>query len=220
MASAEQDIDLDVVNNSNVKASDVDAMPSGKSEHLSGPHPIPQTPSNEKLITSNDSQQTPSPIIHALITTESITPSISCLFILVGLGPSWLLADSMFVEIPYWQTRQPEGLSLANKMTIAGIMPLITIVPIYFIVIHNVITPFSFRILTYILIVCQFISTILISIAWPVTIGDISIMIHFVTFMASLVGHMMLFAVVPWVCNINNKLSAPILTGTNLGTLW
>eukprot|EP01084_Bolivina_argentea_P306357 529390_1 len=165
-------------------------------------------------------KSTKEPAKHALSDDANITFNISFLFILVGLGPSWLLGDGMFIQIPYWQRIQPEGLTLANKMTISGIMPLVTVVPIYFIIVNNInYTRLSFRKLSYFLIGTQIISCIIIAIGWPLTIGNVSITIHFITFIASFVGHMMLFAIVPWITSINHKLSAPILTGTNLGTL-
>lgn len=133
---------------------------------------------------------------HALSDDSSITAKIIFLFVLFGLGPSWLLSDGMFIQIPYWQRYQPEGLSLANKMTISGIMPLATLLPIYFIVINSINpTPFSFRKLIYALILSQIVSCILISIGWSWTIGNVSIMIHFVTYTSSLVGHMMVCSI-------------------------
>lgn len=159
--------------------------------------------------------------VHALSKEQNITGFISFLFVLFGLGPSWLLSDAMFIQIPYWQNRQPEGLTLANKMTISGIMPLVTVIPIYFVIVNNIGNDkLSFRKLSYVLIIIQILSSFLISIAWELTINNVSIIIHLVTFTSSFVGHMMLFAIVPWVTSINHKLSAPILTGTNLGTLW
>eukprot|EP01083_Nonionella_stella_P015071 42189_1 len=159
---------------------------------------------------------------HALSDEKSITPKISILFILLGLGPSWLLADAMFIQIPYWQRSQPERLSLANKMSISGMMPMVTIIPIYFIIVNTMgasNSRLSFRIVSYVLIAIQIISCILISIGWPLTIGNVSITIHFVTFVVSFVGNMLSFAILPWITSINPSLSASILSGSNLGTL-
>eukprot|EP01084_Bolivina_argentea_P170248 295010_1 len=112
-------------------------------------------------------KSTKEPAKHALSDNTNITSKISFLFILVGLGPSWLLGDGMFIQIPYWQRYQPEGLTLANKMTISGIMPLVTIIPIYFIIVNNVgFNKLSFRKLSYALIATQIISCIIIAIGW------------------------------------------------------
>lgn len=38
------------------------------------------------------------------------------MFALLGVGPGWLLCDALFLQIPWAQTTQPEGLALASWM--------------------------------------------------------------------------------------------------------
>ena len=102
-------------------------------------------------------------------------------------------------------------------MTVSGAMPLITALPIYFVVANNF--SISFRRLIYGLICAQIVCCVITAAFWSSSVGSVSMTIYAMTFSSSFIGHLQTCAVIPYFSSINPRLTSPVLTGSNLGAL-
>lgn len=169
-------------------------------------------------------------------------------FVVLGVGPGWVMLDCMFVEVPYFQAVQPEGLKLASRMSVAASLALAIMAPLYLffrdqyesdrkmggrggrrkgrstsccasITSYNVMVPT--------LTCLPLILAVVASFTWDATVcfgknttSCTSMAIYIITFAASTVGTMQTIVILPWM----TKTFAPhhisaIMSGSNFGSM-
>ena len=142
---------------------------------------------------------------------------------MLGIGGSWTLSDSSFVELSYFQKTQPEKLSLGTHMTASGTVTLVTLVPLYYLfanILRSRKQAVPYRSLIYLLFLINIVTTLIGSLFWEYTVYDQSVVILLVAFMGNFVGNLQTAAIVPWVSSqIDNRLISTVLAGGNFGSL-
>jgi hypothetical protein len=161
-------------------------------------------------------------------------------FVMLGIGPGWVMLDCMFVEVPYFQAVQPEGLKLASRMSVAASLALATMTPLYLYLRNrykqqrpgtkqNYAASCTSNSLMVPLLTCLPLAlAILASLTWDTTLcfgnGDgscVSMAIYAITFIASTVGTMQTIVILPWM----SKTFAPhhisaVMSGSNFGSMF
>lgn len=51
---------------------------------------------------------------------EPLTAAERAWWALMGLGCTWFINDTMFLQLPWWISSQPEGLKLGNRIALSG----------------------------------------------------------------------------------------------------
>ena len=51
---------------------------------------------------------------------ETLTAAERAWWALMGLGCTWFINDTMFLQLPWWISSQPEGLKLGNRIALSG----------------------------------------------------------------------------------------------------
>merc|ERR1711963_33882 len=91
--------------------------------------------------------------------------------VIMAFGPSWMLLDAMFIQVPYYQQSQPEAFKMATRMSMCSAIAMVTTIPI-FVLFTNIydLKSSTYRYLIYTFILSILFLTILICITWPITI--------------------------------------------------
>eukprot|EP01084_Bolivina_argentea_P036196 67002_1 len=146
--------------------------------------------------------------------------SLKLLFVIFSLGPSWMLLDGMYIQVPYFQRSQPESVKMAAKMSLSGSTSMMTVVPIYFLL-TNMYPPSSntYRKLIYGIILFQLFLTVFIAIFWSTTINDFSFIIMLVTHCSAGIGHLQTIAIIPWLLAFNPEMSSLIMFGGGIASV-
>eukprot|EP00928_Gymnodinium_smaydae_P075888 TRINITY_DN58905_c0_g1_i1.p1 TRINITY_DN58905_c0_g1~~TRINITY_DN58905_c0_g1_i1.p1 ORF type:complete len:489 (+),score=68.04 TRINITY_DN58905_c0_g1_i1:66-1469(+) len=137
-------------------------------------------------------------------------------FFVFGMGPGWVMLDSMFIELSWFQAVQPEGLKLASHMTFAGALSLVTSVPLYLACQRFLEYRFTVPGLT----ISSFILAAASALLWRAAIGNVSVAILLITFIGSTIGNMQVVVIMPWMsCNAKPRLVSALMSGSNFGAL-
>lgn len=139
------------------------------------------------------------------------------LTMMVGLGASWLLLDSLWVELPYFQQYSPAGLQLANQMTMTGSVAGILIVPIYLSIDRG--WKINYRALIYVLILLQAAACGVVACLYDIVAFDMSLVVLCATFVAQFCACVQGVVIQAYFTFVNEKLNAPLWVGANLGSL-
>eukprot|EP01084_Bolivina_argentea_P271814 462584_1 len=141
-------------------------------------------------------------------------------FAIFSIGPSYVLLDSSWVQVPYFQFTQPEGQKLATYMTAAATIPSVTLVPLYYVII-NINWPnwhdIPYRIFMHIAGISVIIIAIILTFFWDFVIFHTSVIILICVFFAATIGSTQGIALIPWITTVNPKLVAAILSGNAMG---
>ncbi len=106
-----------------------------------------------------------------LVKDDPVSVGTQFLTVILGTGSSWLLLDALWVELPYFQRDVPEGLSLANQMTLAGAITALLIIPVYLCIDRGV--DINYHAMIYILILIQAASCLMVACLWSVSVDGI-----------------------------------------------
>lgn len=137
------------------------------------------------------------------------------LFAFFDFGSAWVVLDSMWVEISYWEQYQPEGASLSSKMTVAETLVAVPLIPLWLWLEDKI----NYRQLIYVICILNILNCILLAFLWDVVVNQLSLILYAVTFLSSMVGDLNSIAVLPYFTQIDNRLTAPLSTGTCLGII-
>lgn len=162
----------------------------------------------EPLIANSDEEEEP-------YKDEPVSFAIQLLTMIVGIGSAWLLLDGLWVQLPYFQRYSPEGMLLANQMTICGAIAGIPIVPVYICIDRG--WNIHYRAFIYILMAIQAAACLMVAFFWNVTVDDLSVIILLGTFIAQFCACIQGVVVVAYFTSINNRLTAPLWVGANTG---
>jgi len=117
-------------------------------------------------------------------------------FMTIGMGVSWGLSNALYLEVPWFESTQPEGIRLSAWMGLAGtIAAAISL----FISRSGVVNKFSGHKSTLIIILINISLFLLIAFTWFLTIGGLSAFVFLGTFGAAMVGNFQFMILVPWV---------------------
>jgi len=132
-------------------------------------------------------------------------------WIVTGLGCGWIMGDSIYLEVPWWQSTQPEGLKLASTLSLSGGFS-ICIIPAYLLFKHyygsNGVREMWF------LLIGQFTLGLFLACFWWVEIGNASVVIIFIALLSNSLGVLATVTIIPWIGkNANSDLIAAVFTG-------
>jgi hypothetical protein len=116
-----------------------------------------------------------------------------------GLGPGWMLTDSIFIEVALVQASQPEHLRMAALLGLSASLGSSFVVPLHALVQWRFRIPLHWWVGGSIL--AQLLVTALLIFAWPFHAGGVSLVLHLGVFTACVVGNMQQLAVLPWLAN-------------------
>ena len=116
-----------------------------------------------------------------------------------GLGPGWMLTDSIFIEVALVQASQPEHLRMAALLGLSASLGSSFVVPLHALVQWRFRIPLHWWVGGSIL--AQLLVTALLIFAWPFHAGGVSLVFHLGVFTACVVGNMQQLAVLPWLAN-------------------
>ena len=119
----------------------------------------------------------------------------------VGAGVTYCIYDSSWLQLPWWQTSQPEGLRLGGRISMVANAALLCSVPT--VLLARQLRPAAFRrYLLPVLICCQGAAgLVLASGLWTLS----SAFIYIGIFLAYTVGSLTSFATVPWLLSAGFK---------------
>lgn len=190
--------------------------------------------------------ETPSPPLPPLVLARSQRIESSGIwewlpFFVLGLGPGWVMLDCMFVEVPYFQAVQPEGLKLASRMSVAASLALAIMAPLYLYFrdqheselkqgrsahAFSCISMTSYNFMVPTLTCMPLVLAVVASFTWDSTLcfgsstSCNSMAIYIITFIASTVGTMQTIVILPWMTKsfAPHHISA-IMSGSNFGSM-
>ncbi len=108
------------------------------------------------------------------------------LFMLMGSGANWVLATALTQEVPYLEENQPEGLCIATYMNATNNFGLIAMSLYLFV--HNNIRPIPYQYSVPSLLVVSSLGCFISAAVYPITAGNISIMLYFCCGIGGCVG--------------------------------
>jgi hypothetical protein len=120
-----------------------------------------------------------------------------------GLGPGWMLTDSIFIEVAMVQASQPEHLRLAALLGLSASLGSSFVVPLHAVIQWRFRLPLHWWVGGSIL--AQLVVTALLIFAWPFHVGGVSLVLHVGVFTACVVGNMQQLAVLPWLANDSSR---------------
>lgn len=172
----------------------------------------------EEIYTIQDEQL--EPLIQSeeddeLMKDDPVEAWIMFLFAIVGAGTSWVLINTIWIELPWFQQDEPEGMLLANEMTVSLAMAGIPIIPIFIGIDRG--WNINYRVMVYILIALQTITCMLMAGFWSASVNGISTMILIGTFVGAFCAGVQGITIYAYFVSINNRLSAPMYLGANTG---
>ena len=141
---------------------------------------------------------------------------IVCIF---SLGPSYVLGDGLFVEVPIFEITQPEGLAISTVITIARNATLLTVVPLYFVMFKYCNKCINYPILIYSFCILNIVAAIFAALFWDLVMFNISITIIIVGYVSHIYGSLFTAVMLPYLSTINSGFIPAALTGSNIGSL-
>ncbi len=162
-------------------------------------------------------QTTTKPSVHDF---TPIAPLTFALFLVFGMGPSWIVENALFIETPWFQQSQPEGLAFASHLAVSGAFALAVVVPTYLLINQNLSGGIPHVPMVTALVCAQCSLALLAALLWPISVGGTSICLMAIAFLASGVGALQTVVVLPWLSQaFNPRLTSVVMSGSNLGTL-
>jgi len=131
----------------------------------------------------------------------------------VGLGPSWAIVNAIYLEVPWFEDTQPEGLALSTWL---GLPQAVATMLFMVVVIDGRMMQYIPRLAipTVILAICV---NVVGAIWWRVTLGSSSVILLLVTFGGTIVGNLQFMCLLPWIAtNFNPKMTNAFIGGNSL----
>jgi len=157
------------------------------------------------------------PLLNEKVRGESFDlPASKCdylMFMSIGLGSSWVLLTAHFIELPWFERSQPEGIELAAWFGLVGTFALALCLG------SNVYC--GSRIMganaTLMLSIFNIFVNVLVAFTWHWTLGGSSVFLLFGGFGAAFVGNFSVMIVIPWVAaNFPPSLTNAYISGEGL----
>lgn len=138
-------------------------------------------------------------------------------FAALGVGPGWLLCDAVYLQIPWLQTTQPEGLALASWMMSAFNAANVIIFPL---LLAHQLWRGSAHALDEAVMVGMILATIvglvLASFLWDQASEQHSVAILAFSFLGGAIGSLRLSVIMPWLLRYEEELISPVVLGSAL----
>lgn len=138
-------------------------------------------------------------------------------FAALGIGPGWLLCDAVYLQIPWLQTTQPEGLALASWMMSAFNAANVIIFPL---LIAHQLWRGSPHVLDEAVMVGMIIATVgglvLASLLWDQATERHSVAILAFSFLGGAIGSLRLSVMMPWLLRYDEELISSVVLGSAL----
>jgi len=136
------------------------------------------------------------------------------IFALLGVGPGWLLCDALFLQIPWAQATQPEGLALSSWMLSA--FNAANVVVVLLLIAHRL-WPRNPRELDEILLVALILATVgglaLAALLWQVATERHSVALLAFAFVGGAIGALRLSVMMPWMLAYDERLISSAVLG-------
>lgn len=136
-------------------------------------------------------------------------------FVSLGMGTSWLLCDALFLQVPYLEMTQPEGMSLASLMTVC--INVGNVAVLLFFILHRF-WPHDGAQLDEILMVsmiCLGIASLLLAaLFWRVQAGGYSIVLLVAAAVGGSIGALRNTVQIPWLLAYDNRLVSASVLGS------
>jgi len=134
------------------------------------------------------------------------------MFMSIGLGSSWVLLTSLFVEIPWFETTQPEGIELAAWLGFVGTFAIAMSLLANIYGGSKIVGANTALLLS----IFNIFVNLLVAFTWHLTFGGCSVFLLFSGFGAALVGNFSGIIVIPWVAaNFPPALTNAYIGGEN-----
>lgn len=136
------------------------------------------------------------------------------IFMTIGMGVSYGLCNALYLEVPWFESTQPEGIRLSAWMGMAG-----TIAAAFSLVISRsgVVNKFSGHKSTLVLIILNISLFLFIAFTWSSTIGGLSVFVFLVTFGGGMIGNFQFMILLPWVsANFPPTATNALFSGSSL----
>lgn len=138
-------------------------------------------------------------------------------FAALGVGPGWLLCDAVYLQVPWLQTTQPEGLALASWMMSAFNAANVIIFPL---LIAHQLWRGSAHALDEAVMVGMILATIgglvLASFLWEQANEQHSVAILAFSFLGGAIGSLRLSVMMPWLLRYEEELISSVVLGSAL----
>jgi len=139
------------------------------------------------------------------------------LFMLLGLGPSWVLVGCIYQEIPAFERALPEEfciaayISLVISFSVAFIVMNLIYIHFFGPAPHHISVPFTMGL--------EILAFILIASTWYVTVDGSSYMLFLAAFLGGGVGSLQMVLVMPWLSRFKPACITAFRVGTDTGSL-
>jgi len=120
------------------------------------------------------------------------------LFVSLGMGPSWALMNALYLELPWFEETQPEGVNLAAWMGIVGTAAAAVSLLISY---SGVLNRISGEKLVSGLVVLNIILIVLLAFSWQQTFWGFSAFLFLAIFGGGMVGNLQFMTLIPWVAS-------------------
>jgi len=139
------------------------------------------------------------------------------IFMTIGMGASWGLLNALYLEVPWFESTQPETIRLGGWMGIAGTLASgISLVISW----SGVMNKFSGRNAALLLILVNIGLFFLMAFTWWIIIGGLSALLLFGTVGAAMIGNLGFLILLPWVsANFPPTSTNALLSGSSLASL-
>jgi len=146
-------------------------------------------------------------------TKESLLTVV--LFLLSGCPSSFSIQDTLWLELPWFEVSQPEGLTLASWLFLMQAVSSVTFLGWFYIETH-VITSSKIFVL-YSASFASVLMSIVLSFGWHFTFNGLSLFLFMGTFVGQMVGWVNYIFVIPWIAsNFIPRLISPYAAGNSL----
>merc|ERR1719295_2213052 len=116
------------------------------------------------------------------------------------MGVSWAMPDALWVQVPYFERFQPEGINLALHFTVCVSITAVLFTPLYVWFEDKL----NYRWLIYTMLILEILCCIITMLWWDVTLAAMSIILYPTVFCGTMVGNVFYILLVPYFTKINN----------------
>jgi len=161
------------------------------------------------------------PLLTRKVKGESFDlPASKCdylMFMSIGLGSSWVLLSAHYVELPWFERSQPEGVELAAWFGLVGTVAIAISLLVNLYGGQNLMGANS----AFVLATFNFSVNMFIAFTWNLTVRGCSLFLLFGSFGGAVVGNLSVVLIVPWVAaNFPPSLTNAYISGEGLMTVF
>jgi len=120
------------------------------------------------------------------------------LFVSLGLGPNWGLMNAFYLELPWFEETQPEGVNLAAWISIVGTAA----AAVSLLISHSgVLNRIAGEKVASGLVVLNILLIVLLAFSWQLTFWGLSVFLFLGSFGGAMVGNLQFMTLIPWVAS-------------------